>query len=162
MLCSLVRQLSAGTDSFPDAIRRLSDDHRKKGSRPSTKELSLTLHSIISNHGKDVSLVLDGLDEYPKGFNYAQGRDLLLVIRDIVEWGHDNLHFLVTSKNEEDIRYGLRRLSNPPRELDVEKFLLFDLEMFFDNVMQNSQTLQRLGDSTKDDIRTRLMAGEQR
>ena len=162
MLCSLLRQLSAGIERFPDAIRRLSDDHRKRGSRPSTEQLLLALYHIISSLGKDVSLVLDGLDEYPEDSGYVQWPELLKVIQDIVEQGFDNLHFLVTSRDREDIRDGLRHLSNPPREMDVEKLLLFDLEMFFDNVMQSSSALRRLGDSTKDEIRERLMASEQR
>ena len=162
MLCSLIRQLSAGMERFPDAIRRLSDDHRKRGSRPNTDELLSALHLIISGLGKDVSLVLDGLDEYPEDSGHAQWPELLKVIQDIMEQGFDNLHFLVTSRNQEDIRNDLRRLSNPPREMDVEKLLLFDLEMYFDNVMQSSPALQRLGESTKDGIRDRLMANEQR
>ena len=162
MLCSILRQLSAGMDKFPDAVRRLSDDHRKRGSRPNTDELLLALHLIISGLGKDVSLVLDGLDEYSEDSGHAQWPELLKVIQDIIEQGFDNLHFLVTSRNQEDIRNDLRSLSNPPREMDVEKLLLFDLEMFFDNVMQSSPALQRLGESIKDGIRDRLMANEQR
>ena len=91
-----------------------------------------------------------------------QGLGLLNVIEEIVEKGHGNLHLLATSRNEANIRSFRRRLSNPPRELDVEKPLLVDLDLSFDNMMHNSQALKRLGRDTKTEIRDRLMAGEQR
>lgn len=67
-----------------------------------------------------------------------QGLGLLNVSEEIVEKGHGTLHLLATSRKEANIR---RCLSNPPREFDVEKPLLVDLELYFDNMMHNSQAL---------------------
>ena len=91
-----------------------------------------------------------------------QGLGLLNVIEEIVEKGHGNFHLLATSRNEANICSFWRRFSNPPRELDVKKSLLVDLELFFDNMMHNCQALNRLGRDPKTEIRDRLMAGEQR
>ena len=70
-----------------------------------------------------------------------QGLGLLNVIEEIVEKGHGTLHLLATSRKEANIRSFWRCLSNPPREFDVEKPLLVDLELYFDNMMHNSQAL---------------------
>ena len=91
-----------------------------------------------------------------------QSLGLLNAIEEIVEKGHGNPHLLATSRNEANIRSFWRHLLNPPRELDVEKPLLVDLDLSFDNMMHNSQALKRLGRDTKTEIRDRLMAGEQR
>ena len=162
MLRSLIRQLSAGLDCFSDSVRRLSQAHRRRGSHPSTDELLYTLHSVIMSLKKDVFLVLDALDEFPEDSRYAKRSALLKVIQDLLERGHGNLHFLVTSRPEVDIRSRLRLLSNPPQELDIEEPLFVDLELFFDTIMQVSPGLKDLGEDMKTEIRDRLIAGEQR
>ena len=84
------------------------------------------------------------------------------MIEEIVEKGYSNLYLLATSRNEANIRSFWRRLSNPLRELDIEKPLLVDLNLSFNNMMYNSQALKRLGRDTKTEIRDWLMTGEQR
>ncbi len=162
MLRSLIRQLSAGVDGFSDAVRRLSQIHRRRGSNPSTNELLATFHSLITSLKKDVFLVLDALDEFPEDARYVKRSLLLRVINDIIEAGHSNLHLLVTSRPEIDIRGRLRSLSNPPQELNVEDQLLVDLELFFDTTMELSPALKNLGGDTKIKIRNHLITGEQR
>ena len=162
MLRSLIRQLSAGVDGFSDAVRRLSQIHRRRGSHPSTSELLATFHSVVTSLKKDVFLILDALDEFPEDARYVKRSLLLSAINDIVEAGHSNLHLLVTSRPETDIRGRLRSLSNPPQELNIEDLLLVDLELFFDNTMEQSPSLKNLGGDTKNKIRNHLITGEQR
>ena len=162
MLCSLIRQLSAGVDGFPDAVRTLSQMHLRRGSHPNTKQLLLTFRSVITSLKKDVFLVLDALDEFPEDAGSLKRSLLLRVIDDIVEAGHSNLHLLVTSRPESDIRGRLRNLSNPPQELNVEDPLSVDLELFYDTTMDLSPSLKSLGGDTKTKIRDRLITGEQR
>ena len=162
MLRSLIRQLSAGVDSFPDAVRRLAQMHRRRGSHPKTTQLLLTFNSVVTSLKKDVFLVLDALDEFPEDARSLKRSLLLSVINDIVEAGHSNLHLLVTSRPESDIRGRLRSLSNPPQELNVESPLLVDLELFFDTTMELSPALKSLGGDTKNRIRNHLITGEQR
>ena len=162
MLRSLIRQLSAGVDGFSDAVRRLSQIHRRRGSHPSTDELLATFHSVITSLKKDVFLVLDALDEYPEDGRYVKRSLLLSVISYIVEEGHSNLHLLVTSRPENDIRDRLRSLSNPPEELNVQEPLSVDLELFFDTTMELSPALKSLGEKTKIKIRRRLIKGKQK
>ena len=162
MLRSLIRQLSAGVDGFSDAVRRLSQIHRRRGSHPSTDELLATFHAVITSLKKDLFLVLDALDEFPEDTRYVKRSLLLSVISNIIEAGHSNLHLLVTSRPEVDIRSRLRSLSNPPQELNVEEPLFVDLELFFDIKMELSPALNSLGGDTKNEIRNRLITGEQR
>lgn len=162
MLRSLIRQLSAGVDGFPDAVRRLSQIHRRRGSHPNTDELLAAFHSVITSLKKDVFLVLDALDEYPEDARYVKRSLLLSHISAIVEKGHSNLHLLVTSRPENDIRDRFRILSNPPQELNVEDRLAVDLELFFDTTMELSPALKSLGEQIKDKIRERLITGKQK
>ena len=162
LLCSLLRQLSAGTEKISDAVQKLSDEHRKRGSRPGLDELLSALHSTIPRVGKDVALVLDGLDEFENNSRSAQPSELLKMIKSVAEHGHENLHLLLMSRDQENIRKCLRPLSNPPREVNIERLVLSDLDMYFDNFMESSPALQRLKDDTKDKIRDRLMTSEQR
>ena len=162
MLRSLIRQLSAGVDGFSAAVRRLSQIHRRRGSHPSTDELLAAFHSVITSLKKDVFLILDALDEYPEDARYVKRSLLLSVISAIVEEGHSNLHLLVTSRPENDIRDRLRILSNPPQELNVEDPLSVDLELFFDTTMEVSPALKSLGEKIKDKIRKRLITGKQK
>lgn len=162
MLRSLLRQLSAKTDEFPEGLRRISDRHRRRGSRPRVEQILPELHNIIASlKAKDVFLVLDALDEYSEDRGDIKRRDLLQIIEELVEQGHTNLHILTTSREESDIGSCLRKLTNPPRELNVEEPLLADLETFYENAM-NTHSLKGLDASVKRKIKRRLMDSEQR
>ena len=161
-LRSLIRQLGAGAESLPDAVRSLTRIHRRRGSHPSIPELLEALHSVILNLNKDAFLVLDALDEFPEDSRHGERFTLLNVIESLVERGHSNLHLLVTSRRENDISSRLGRLSNPPKQLDVEAPLFHDLELLYDNTIQGSPALRDLSEDTKAEIRSRLVSGEQR
>ncbi|KAE9374873.1 hypothetical protein N431DRAFT_288115, partial [Stipitochalara longipes BDJ] len=62
LLLSLLKQLSQRRQSIPDVIKSLYDQHKGQQKRPSTDEISKTLHSVISSFSK-VFIVIDALDE---------------------------------------------------------------------------------------------------
>lgn len=140
LLCSVIRQLCAGINDIPHFIRQLKEKHEKAGSHPSTDALKETLNSILASlcrDGKNAFLVMDALDEFPahaeqdeskpvKERRLFQRRDLLDLIKNLHQ-EHENLHVLVTSRDEDDIKTSLKaaiRLNIYDSVAgDVEKFV---------------------------------------
>ena len=162
MLRSLIRQLSAGTDEFPGAIRSLSHHHMKRGSDPDTDELMPAFNSVISSLKKDVFLILDALDEYPEDAKETRRQDLLMVIKKLVEDGHGNLHLLMTSRRESDICGSLETMSNPPVQIGIELPVSVDIQSLVENSMRDNPSLSSLREETKAKIEERLSQGEAR
>lgn len=138
LLCSVIRQLCAGTNEIPQRVRQLREKHEKVGSRPGTDTLTEILDSIIAGLGdeKDVFLVMDALDEFPahvqqdisksakEGQLFHRGH-LLDLIRKLNE-KHSNLHVLVTSRDEVDIHARLRAAI----PLNIYDSIAGDVELF--------------------------------
>lgn len=107
MLVSLLRQLASKCQGFRDekshsAFRGYQDD----GDAPTDmRDLLIHLRRFISKIDRDVFLVLDGVDQVPD----CQGtrdsdRKLLDIIKSLAHKGYPNLHILVISRDEKDIR----------------------------------------------------------
>lgn len=107
MLASLLRQLARRCQRFPDdnsfvTFRGYQDD----GELPTdTKELLVCLRRFISKIDRDVFLVFDGVDQCPdrQGMRDSD-RKLLDIIGELAHKGYTNLHMLVISRDEKDIR----------------------------------------------------------
>lgn len=138
LLCSVIRQLCAGINEIPLCVRQLREKHEKVGSRPSADMLTEILDSIITGLGdqKDVFLVMDALDEFPahveqdisksaKEGQLSHRRHLLDLIRKL-NMKHSNLHMLVTSREEVDIRASLRAAVR----LNVYDSIVGDVKLF--------------------------------
>lgn len=162
MLRSVIRQLSAGAETLPEAVTKLADYHRKSGSHPDIDQLLKVLHTVLSTLKKDVFLVLDALDECDEDVKNPRRQDLLDLIKQLVEKGHGNLHLLMTSRREEDILISLKGLTNVPVEIDVEQKILIDLEMFIRTKMARTPALEHLGDQIKAEIEQKVNKGEER
>jgi len=162
LLCSLLRQLTPGSQRFPEEISKLSDTHRKRDSRPRTKDLVSALDVLIRGLKKDVFLVLDGIDEYPEDAEDTKREDVLKLIETIVGKDYDNLHVLITSKEEPDIRKWFEGLGNGPEELDIEDQISTDLDSFIERKMSTDRNLNDLDDDLKHQIEQRLNEGEER
>ena len=104
MLRSLLRQLCAGEKELPEEVSTLHARYRGIGQNPTMQELTTALFSVINGLGKDIYVTMDALDEYPETSKEAQRQELLDIITQMVEHGSKNLHVLVTSRNEPDIR----------------------------------------------------------
>ena len=100
MLRSLVLQLSQEIQDYS----LLSDLHNECNDRPPTSDkLKSCLKSLIKKYRR-VFVVIDALDESPRHTNRDEVLEALLDIRN---WLIEGLHILVTSRDEEDIRYAL-------------------------------------------------------
>ena len=109
LLSSIIRQLCAQTQTMPESVRALWEEHRTAGSR-----LIKTLDKVIFSLRiacQHAFVVLDGLDEYPLLNEHSSsdrkqtlGReDVLDCLEQILEM-HPNVRILILSRNESDIR----------------------------------------------------------
>ncbi|KAH6844808.1 hypothetical protein B0I37DRAFT_312184, partial [Chaetomium sp. MPI-CAGE-AT-0009] len=64
LFASLLKQLTQRQPSLPDKLRKLSDQHQRKGTRPSVDEILDMLHWTIGERSR-VFIIVDALDECP-------------------------------------------------------------------------------------------------
>lgn len=76
------------------------------------KELESALSGVFDNLGKEIYIILDALDEVPDNAENNKRREVLKCLEGIVTSTRPNLHVLVTSRDELDIRCRLAPLSN--------------------------------------------------
>ncbi|KAK5660449.1 hypothetical protein OQA88_12994 [Cercophora sp. LCS_1] len=62
LVASLLKQLAQNQSSMPDSIKSLYSKHRKRRTRPSFNEISVTLQSVASTYSK-VFIIVDALNE---------------------------------------------------------------------------------------------------
>ncbi|KAJ4415336.1 hypothetical protein N0V82_007386 [Gnomoniopsis sp. IMI 355080] len=107
MLASLLRQLGTKCQRFPDdnSFSTLQG-YQGDGELPTdTKELLGCLKKFISKIDRDVFLVLDGIDQCTDRHGMRNSdRKLLDIIGELAYKGYPNLHMLVISRDEKDIR----------------------------------------------------------
>lgn len=103
LILQLVPQLQSqhnnnSTTKTLDTLPRLHQNYR--GGTPPDAALLDTLHQLITRFD-DVYIVLDALDESPR---HKHREDLLQALAEMRRWPGPELHLLVTSRDEQDIR----------------------------------------------------------
>ncbi|KAH8197326.1 hypothetical protein TruAng_008492 [Truncatella angustata] len=156
MLRSITRQLSY--PSLPSGVRALYDRHSQRGSEPSLAELTTILDNTIATFKDDVYIVFDALDECPHNDKNGQRDHLLRCIKDLLET-NPNLHLLVTSRPESDIRKALVRLASCL--LDIEELVKNDVERYVKHSLDGPR-LASWAEDVKDKIRQKLLEYEER
>jgi ankyrin repeat domain-containing protein 50 len=119
MLRALILQLSSQRGDDYRLLSELRDSH--PDAIPPNEALIRCLRQLIRAF-KDVYIVLDALDESPRGEHRG---DILQVLADMRIWSESGLHLLVTSRDEVDIReslYNDARVSQERNDLDEEQF----------------------------------------
>lgn len=142
MLASLIRQLASKCQRFADdksfsTFRGYQDD----GELPTeTKELLVCLRRFISKIDRDVFLVLDGVDQCPdrQGMRDSD-RKLLDIIGELAHKGYTNLHMLVISRDEKDIRsYFEKNMQEMLASVDVRKGLGEALDILINKKLEGT------------------------
>ncbi len=98
MLCALVLQLSSQLDDSQGPLLQLHASH--PNTAPTVQALVGCLHQLVCAFDH-VYITLDALDESPRG---KRRREMLQVLTDIRGWSEPQLHIMVTSRDEVDIR----------------------------------------------------------
>lgn len=162
LLRFFLRQLGSSLGGFPEDMSSSLEDDRRFARYPDTKVLIEYLHTVLSaiEFHKDVFIVLDGLDEFPTQSKDQNRRDLLDLIRRLGVSGLSNLHILLVSKNEEDIRECLRgRLKDILVPIDVTEGLDIDIRNYINTIMHQGEGIGDLDEPLKSSIRARLTQG---
>ncbi|KAF7880334.1 uncharacterized protein EAF02_007180 [Botrytis sinoallii] len=121
LLLSLLKQLSRYQASLPGAVKDMFDLHSPRQNRPSTKEISSALKSVIDSYSK-VFIVVDALDECQ--MTNGCRMQFLSEIFDIQETYQ--LSLFATSRHIPDVEErfgGSLRLEIRASDKDVERYL---------------------------------------
>jgi hypothetical protein len=114
-LSSLLAQLCNQADEIPKDLLALYERCGKGYNTPKVNELisSISLFATMKKV-EDIFLVVDALDECPKFGDDSPRAELLKVLKAINGFDSSNIHLLVTSRQEVDIREGLMPLLSVP------------------------------------------------
>jgi len=151
LLCSLIRQLSAGADALPQDVLKLRDEYKRASKRPGTDKLATVLKSIIGELGKDVFIVMDALDECPEN---ARERYFLVQIEQLAG-KYENLHILTTSRREADINNSLENVATAI--INIEHSVETDVRLFVRRRLEDEKRLKRWEAAVKIDIENKLV-----
>jgi hypothetical protein len=157
MLRSIIRQISS-SPLYP-GIRALRNRHHQAGSEPSLEELTTALGHALGTLGGDIYIVFDALDECPHLNKQGQRDQLLLCIKNLVANTSLNMHLLVTSRPEPDIRVELYSIA---ASLDIEELVKDDVAQYVNTALQENQRLASLNGNTKDQIKEKLLSFQER
>lgn len=106
MISSLIKQFCCRRFDTPDSVKKLSE-YKNKGHRPDLKTLEYIFATTIRGFSK-VFVVLDALDECPD--SNGERETLLNCLCRIQDLAYENLHFLCTSRREDNIERTLNPL----------------------------------------------------
>ncbi|KAF9638979.1 nacht and ankyrin domain protein [Lasiodiplodia theobromae] len=94
--------------------------------------------------GQEVWVVIDALDECSTRKDSDNTQGLIAWIKTMVSSNLDNLHFLVTSREEDDIRSGFKDLSDEGEFISIEgKGLEMDIKAYVEAKITHSDELKR-------------------
>ena len=124
MLRALILQLVSQLKEEDTNLSRL---HQSQcGAAPADQVLMDCLHQLLCNF-EHVYIILDALDESPR---HKHREDLLQAFEDMRHWPDPQLHLLVTSRDEQDIREHLNprpdqvvKMNNVSIEADIAFFV---------------------------------------
>jgi hypothetical protein len=150
LLCSLIRQLSAGVNTLPQDVLKLRE-YKRAAKRPGTDKLATVLKSIIGDLRKDVFIVMDALDECPEN---ARKRYFLVQIEQLAG-KYENLHILVTSRREVDISNSLENAATAI--INIEDSVETDVRLFVQRRLEDDKKLKRWESTVKTNIENKLV-----
>ncbi len=101
ILAQLVQQISL----IPESLRTYYEKHQH--GQPLETGLLDVIKSLLEE-GNQTFIIIDALDECPS--TTSERADLLDLVRRIHSWAQPNLHLLVTSRKEVDIREALESI----------------------------------------------------
>ena len=132
-LRSVLKQLSLQTLYAP--VISLYEEHSNGNVIASERSLRETLRLVLPNVPA-LYFVVDALDECIERNEII---DLIILLK---SWGSANIHILVSSRQEPEIKEGL--LGAQPLEIDItQKMIHRDVELFIDERISRSQRLDR-------------------
>ena len=136
LLPSLLTQLSARSDSRCEILSRIYKSHDHGARKPSTSTLIECLKEMLALDQGPIYIILDALDECPNTSGIPPARKQVLhLLKDLVNLQLSDLHICVTSRPEIDIRTALESLTFRPVSLHDESGQKRDIEDYIRSVV---------------------------
>jgi hypothetical protein len=154
-LSSLIGQLCNQIDKVPDELKELYEKCKCGREKPSTQELELILPIVVKSLN-NAYLVVDALDECPKGLEREK---LLKLVQRIMLLSLSNLHLLVTSRPESDIKNVLSLLLTGSVVSVQGSAVNSDIELYICEELAMDSKLSKWPNHIKADIKDTLVAG---
>lgn len=149
-LRSLIRQICAFEVELPQVVKAFCSQHRTSGQQPSPKSLITLLHAVVYVLQKETFIIADALDEYPE----PKRKELFSILTSIIG-GCNDIHILVTSRNEQDIAHTLDKIST--EKICINSSIVDeDIRLHIRSCLTDDPKLSRLPAIMKQEIETRL------
>ena len=136
-LPSLLTQLSTCSDRFCEILSRVYKAHDDGTRKPSTGTMIGCLKEMLALPDQNpIFIILDALDECPNTFGIPSTRKQVLnLLKDLVDLQLSNLHICVTSRPEIDIRAALEPLAFHPVSIHDQSGQRRDIEDYIRSVV---------------------------
>lgn len=142
LLASLLRQLIATSQSMPESIKALYEQHYPRGTRPSLEEVSKSLHSVVETYSQTI-IIIDALDEC-RNDDHTRG-STLSEIRKLQTRFQTKL--MATSRNIPDITEGFHddiELEVRASDADLNRYLDDQITRLSKSVQRNEKLKQKI------------------
>ncbi|KAH9051135.1 hypothetical protein EDB83DRAFT_2293977, partial [Lactarius deliciosus] len=163
LLPSLLTQLSARSDPFCDIYSRLHKSHDDGARQPSDDTLMRCLKDMLTLPDQGPAyLILDALDECPNTSGVPSSRKQVLdLVKDLVDLRLPSLHICVTSRPEVDIKDALEIVASHSVSLHDEGGQQEDIVKYVESVVRSNSVreMKRWRDSDKDLVIETLTKG---
>ncbi|EMD33442.1 hypothetical protein CERSUDRAFT_126170 [Gelatoporia subvermispora B] len=146
LLSHLLIHFSAASHACSQLLSGLWSSHSNGSHQPSEHDLRQCLKSVIALLADHcLYIVIDALDECPDSsiHSHSQRRDVLMLIREIVDWGFHNVHRCVTSRPEQDIREAMEALSPRSISLHTESGQMDEISSYVHSVIESDRAFRR-------------------
>jgi Cdc6-like AAA superfamily ATPase len=124
VVCSLISQLYHTCNGAQEPLDALFSMFKNQNTQPSCELLCEVLQEMIELV-KEVWIILDAIDECVERKG-GPTKGLLLWIRDLVKSEKSNVHCLITSRPEDDIRAELSGLASKKNIISIQSDLVND------------------------------------
>jgi hypothetical protein len=145
LVCSLISQLSARSDSCFNVLSRLYSENDCGIQKPDVDELQKCMTDMLSLPGQaPIYIVVDGLDECPNSSGTPSAREEALdLIEELVDLKLPNVHLCVASRPEIDIRMVLGPLTPLQISLHDESGQKEDIIAYIKSVVHSDRGMRR-------------------
>jgi hypothetical protein len=156
LLCSLIKDICSNRHDTPLALRKAYDQSNCGQQRPTTSKLIELLKSVVDGF-ENVYIIVDAVDECPK--SDGERAKLLGIIQQTFDWRFAQLHLLVSSRTDVDIKNALDDIPQGRGSLQVVnaqgKQCIEDIEKFLANRLEDSK-FSRWSPNLRQEVKIRL------
>jgi ankyrin repeat domain-containing protein 50 len=157
-LSSLIAQLCSQVVDLPKKLKDLysrCNEGKHKAGMPAL--IAILKAFALAEEPHDIFIIADALDECPKNGEQELRSELLDLITEISSWSPSNIHLLVTSRQEPDIKERLMPLLTTPAISVEGSEADADIKKYIENQLSTDPKLKGWSDDVKERIKHTLV-----